>query len=85
MATGQTPSFSAEVLISVPAEIYQWKAVSQDRDKAKEVQLRNRKVFLDAFDRDLAVLGYERDAKGNGKFLLGKWDETWSYATQADW
>ena len=29
----------------------------------------------------LAVLGYERDAEGNGKFLLGHWDEKWSYAS----
>jgi len=25
------------------------------------------------------VLGYERDASGNGKFLLGEWDEGWRY------
>ena len=30
----------------------------------------------------LAVLGYERDAEGNGKFLLGHWDENWSYASE---
>jgi hypothetical protein len=27
------------------------------------------------------VLSYERDDEGNGKFLLGKWDEAWSYAS----
>ena len=27
-----------------------------------------------------AVLGLERDAAGNGRFLLGRWDENWSYA-----
>jgi hypothetical protein len=25
------------------------------------------------------VLGYERDERGNGRFLLGKWDEGWRY------
>jgi hypothetical protein len=36
---------------------------------------------LKAFSDGLAVLGYERDDGGNGKFLLGKWDEKWSYAS----
>ncbi len=82
METGRVPAFSTAVTIDVPAEIYAWKATPADRDQAKAVQLRNREAFLAAFDRDLSVLGYERDEKDNGKFLLGKWDETWSYATE---
>jgi hypothetical protein len=46
------------------------------------VQERNREQFLQAFDGGLAVLGYERDSEGNGKFLLGEWDEKWSYASE---
>jgi len=46
------------------------------------VQERNREQFVRAFEDDLAVLGYERDAEGNGKFLLGEWNEEWSYASQ---
>jgi len=46
------------------------------------VQERNRAEFLLAFSHGLAVLGYERDAAGNGKFLLGHWDEKWSYASE---
>jgi hypothetical protein len=42
------------------------------------VQERNREQFLRAFDAGLAVLGYERDSSGSGKFLLGDWDEEWS-------
>jgi hypothetical protein len=42
------------------------------------VQDRNRDQFLRAFDGGLAVLGYERDAEGNGKFVLGQWDENLS-------
>jgi len=38
---------------------------------------------LRAFQQGLTVLGYERDAEGNGKFLLGRWDENWSYASEA--
>ena len=46
------------------------------------MQERNREQFLQAFDSGLTVLGYERDAEGNGKFLLGEWDEKWSYASE---
>jgi predicted GNAT superfamily acetyltransferase len=69
-----------ETTVEVPAEIYSWKASPHERERAREVQLRNREKFLAAFSRGLAALGYERDEKGNGRFLLGRWDETWSYA-----
>ncbi len=81
MATGSGPPFAAEKAIPVPAEIYAWKASGVDREKARQVQSRNREEFLEAFRKGLSVLGYERDAAGNGKFLLGRWDERWSYAS----
>ena len=70
--TGKHPPVKAEMTIAVPAEIYTWKSAPQHRHKAEQVQARNRELFLDAFSRDLAVVGYERDAIGNGTFLLGK-------------
>lgn len=79
ITTGQCPPRNSELKIEVPAQIYDWKASAQDRRKAMEVQTRNRERFLDAFSRGLAVLGYERDAGGNGTFLLGRWDEDRSY------
>ena len=79
LKTGKRPPVRAEMTIAVPAEIYTWKAVPQHRHKAEQVQARNREHFLDAFSRGLAVLGYERDAIGNGTFLLGKWREEWGY------
>lgn len=79
LASGTRPEFRVEQALSVPAEIYRWKASASDRDKAREVQTRNREGFLKAFADGLAVLGYERDAAGNGKFLLGHWDEPWSF------
>ena len=79
---GARSSFKSESSISVPAEIYAWKAAPETREKAREVQERNREQFLKAFGGGLAVLGYERDAAGNGKFLLGRWDENWSYASK---
>jgi predicted GNAT superfamily acetyltransferase len=60
--------------IEVSAEIYEWKASPAMRSRAKEIQDRNRKEFLSAFAAGLAIVGYERDQIGNGKFLLGHWD-----------
>ena len=81
LASGSRPEFRREMVISVPAEIYQWKASAEDRDNARELQSRNREEFLAAFEDGLAVLGYDCDTAGNGRFLLGKWDENWSYAS----
>jgi predicted GNAT superfamily acetyltransferase len=84
LSAGSLAESDAEVRIEVPAEIYKWKAEELTRAKAKEIQSHNREQFLDSFGRGLAVLGYERDARGNGAFLLGHWDERWSYATGND-
>lgn len=81
LATGKKPAIAAERSISVPAQIYDWKASAETRAKAQEVQERNRESFLQALAHGLAAVGYERDAAGNGKFLLGHWDEKWSYAS----
>ena len=82
LATGKIPAVEPQLAIEVPAQIYEWKASPDNRDKAQAVQERNRARFLRAFNRGLAVLGYERDSEGNGKFLLGEWDEKLSYASQ---
>jgi len=80
----QLPQFKTEKKIEVPAQIYAWKASPEERPKAAEVQKRNREHFLSAFSQDLVALGYERDAQENGAFLLGRWDEDWSYASGED-
>jgi predicted GNAT superfamily acetyltransferase len=82
LSKGSLPKIDVTQRISVPTQIYQWKASLETRGRAKEVQERNRQQFLDAFKDRLAVLCYERDAEGNGQFLLGPWDEPWSYASQ---
>lgn len=81
LATGKNPSLQDESNIDVPAQIYEWKAASETRGKAQQVQERNRERFLLSFAEGLAVLGYEREPDGNGKFLLAHWDEKWSYAS----
>jgi predicted GNAT superfamily acetyltransferase len=68
--------------ISVPAAIYEWKASAETRGRAKDVQDHNREQFSAAFAEGLAVTGYERDDAGNGRFLLGRWEEKWSYAAE---
>ncbi len=82
LETGKNPKFRKQTEIEVPAQIYEWKATTETRDRARQTQEHNREQFLRAFDGDLAVLGYERDAAGNGKFLLGAWEEKWSYASK---
>jgi predicted GNAT superfamily acetyltransferase len=78
---GAFPRPEVTMRISVPGPIYEWKASPETRARAKDVQDHNREQFLKAFSEGLAVLGYERDDGGNGKFLLGRWDEKWSYAS----
>jgi predicted GNAT superfamily acetyltransferase len=60
--------------ISVPAEIYAWKSSAAEREKAAEIQKRNREEFQVAFVLGFAVMGYEVDQHGNGTFLLGRWE-----------
>lgn len=82
LVSGGNPPAKTELKIEVPAQIYEWKAAPETRAKAQQVQERNRERFLRAFAEGFAVLGHERDSEGNGKFLLGRWDETWSYASE---
>ena len=82
LATGKNPAFTKQTAIEVPAQIYEWKAAPETRDKAQQLQERNRGQFLRAFEDGLTVLGYERDSAGNGKSLLGEWDEEWSHASK---
>ena len=81
---GVHPAVKGETTVEVPAEIYGWKASPAHRHEALEVQQRNRAQFLEAFDKGLAVLAYERDAHGNGKYVLGRWDEPWSYGPPSE-
>lgn len=78
---GKPPQVAPELTIEVPAQVYEWKANPATRTRAAEVHSRNRELFLSAFSRSLAALEYERDAEGNGSFLLGRWDENWSYGS----
>ncbi len=82
LSTDKLPGLVKEASVDVPAEIYAWKQQPETRQKAAAVQSRNREAFLSGFSRGLVCLGYERDAGGNGRFLLGRWDEGWSYGSK---
>jgi predicted GNAT superfamily acetyltransferase len=82
LATGKNPAVASESTVTVPAQIYDWKAAPETRSQAGQVQEKNREQFLRAFSQGLAVLGYERDSEGNGNYLLGHWDEKWSYPSE---
>jgi len=77
---GTNPPFKTQKTISVPAQVYDWKANPETRNQALELQSRNRAEFQEAFSKGLAVLGYQRDEQGSGRFLLGHWEEKWSYS-----
>lgn len=57
--------------IEVPAAVGQWKKNAGERDRALALQQQNRERFIHAFSRGLAVIGFTRDAEGNGIFELG--------------
>jgi predicted GNAT superfamily acetyltransferase len=82
LSSGKNPTVQIETKIEVPAQIYDWKAAPETRAQAQQLQERNREQFLRAFGEGLTVVGYERDAASNGNFLLGHWDEKWSYASE---
>jgi predicted GNAT superfamily acetyltransferase len=79
LGDGYRPEFELRASIVVPAEIYEWKASAATRPQAVIVQTENREQFTKTFTAGLSVLGYERDPSGNGRFLLGAWEEPWHY------
>ena len=79
LRAGTKPPYETLLSLTVPSQIYDWKAHPETRNQAQAVQDRNREEFLRAFGQGLAVLGYERDQHGNGQFLLGRWEENWAY------
>jgi predicted GNAT superfamily acetyltransferase len=71
----------AEVLeeVDVPAAISEWKSSPAKREDARALQEKNAAELGSAFARGFAVLGYRRNEQGDGSYLLGKWDEDFSY------
>jgi len=62
---------SIEERILVPSAIPAWRATETERESALRVQSENREKFQAAFSHGLAVVGFTRDAEGNGIYELG--------------
>lgn len=75
----EQPVRSVAETVSVPAQIAAWKASDADRPKALALQAANADALESAFARGLSVIGYERTADGDGRFLLGVWNESFAY------
>jgi predicted GNAT superfamily acetyltransferase len=68
-----------EETIQVPHEIGEWKVSEEHFDRALAVQRENYQRFQAAFSRGLAVIGFRRDADGNGIFELGPFENEGVY------
>jgi predicted GNAT superfamily acetyltransferase len=64
-----------EYEITVPHQISHWRHSAEHRERALDIQSRNREHFEEAFARRLAVIGFRMDGEGNGLFQLGRWQE----------
>ena len=75
--------FDIQERVDVSSEIYAWKASSPDsataRANARDLQFRNAQALESAFSRNLTVLNYQRNDRGDGQFQLGHWDETYVF------
>ena len=54
----------------------------ETRQKAADVQLRNREHFCRRSRAGWRAWATSAMTQGNGAFLLGRWDEDWSYASK---
>ena len=82
--SGQPQPVDAIERVDVPSEVYAWKASPPDRTTACDLQARNAQALESSFARGLAVLGYQRNDRGDGQFFLGHWDESYAYAPQSN-
>ena len=60
-----------EARIAIPADIAAIRA--SDSKRAREIQLKASEEFREAFDRELAVIGFEKSEEA-GTYLLGQWE-----------
>ena len=73
---GESTAADITTRIQVPAAISQWKQDPSQRKLALNLQTSNRLALQQAFASQQAILDYERDAHGNGAFLLGPYKDS---------
>jgi predicted GNAT superfamily acetyltransferase len=66
--------FDIEETIMIPHQVGEWKSSESGIHLAQAVQTENRQRFQSAFSRGLAVIGFQRDAQGNGVFELAPFE-----------
>jgi predicted GNAT superfamily acetyltransferase len=71
VAGRQFPRNPVEARIAIPSNIANLRA--RDPERAREVQQAASAQFLNAFDRGLAVIGFEKSEMA-GTYLLGQWE-----------
>jgi predicted GNAT superfamily acetyltransferase len=76
---GEAPHMVATEHVDVPTEIAQWKTSDAHRPSALAVQSANACALESAFASGLSVIGYELSPHGDGRFLLGVWNEPHGY------
>jgi predicted GNAT superfamily acetyltransferase len=84
LRSGRRPETRVVEQVDIPAEIYQWKSGAETRALAADVLRRTRERLQQCFREGLCVVGYEREANGAGRFLLGEWGEERGMLTCSD-
>jgi predicted GNAT superfamily acetyltransferase len=72
---GKRPPIEIAERVTIPGEIYRWKAQAETRARAAEAQRQTRDRLQKLLGEGLSVVGYERAPNGDGSFLLGSWNE----------
>jgi len=72
---GKRPETAVIEKVEIPGEVYEWKGQESMRARAAEVQTRTRNLLQKFLAEGLTIIGYEREANGDGRFLLGQWNE----------
>jgi len=75
LQSGKRPVTAIAERVEIPGEIYEWKSQAETRTRAAEVLRSTRDQLQKYFSEGLSVVGYEREANGDGRFLLGGWNE----------
>lgn len=75
---GGPDAVDTQLTVDVSANIYEWKASALYRKTARQLQDNNASSFERAFARGLAVLGFRRSENGDGRYLLGPWQESYT-------
>jgi len=70
-----------EDTVTVPSEVALWKTSPELRSHAIALQARNREHFLRSFADGLTVVGFSRDAEGNGTYQLGRMSDPYLIGT----